>query len=346
MKAERLRDAIWKIDDKFIKEAETYVPKKRSGNTIWIITSASAAVIALCTSIHYHNAVNHALRPEIDNTVAIVTTVTETELYETDVLKTENPVQASDTVRENTEVTETETGYESSISYAETVPTKTEALSGNGGSSGEKTVLTQKPQDVTKAPATETAEVTSEVQTVVAGTELAVTDRPIQTAVAVTEAVVTDKPAGTDLINTIPALVPSSACVAVPTPSNTSVPGPAGKELVTTTERPASPSSESETTIPVYTDVTNICVTGYSEVSIEDFPMYLMTSDGVRYDRAEIMYSDKVGRFIKQDVMTDVYGNSYTVNVYLLDGFYGDTIRIFYFYNKECYVSYAKDKNN
>ncbi|MBR3534770.1 MAG: hypothetical protein IKN85_02985 [Oscillospiraceae bacterium] len=338
MKAERLRDAIWKIDDKFIKEAETYVPKKRSGNTIWIITSASAAVIALCTCVHYHNAVNKVLRPEIDNTVAIVTTVTETELYETDVLKTEKPVQSSDTVRENTEVTETETGYESSISYAETVPTKTEAPSENGGSSGEKTGITEKPQEVTKVPATEPAEVTSEVQTVVAGTELAVTDRPIQTAVAVTEAVVTDKPAGTDLINTIPAQVP--------TPSNTSVPGPAEEELVTTTERPASPSSESETTIPVYTDVTNICVTGYSEVSIEDFPMYLMTSDGVRYDRAEIMYSDKVGRFIKQDVMTDVYGNSYTVNVYLLDGFYGDTIRIFYFYNKECYVSYAKDKNN
>ena len=41
-----------------------------------------------------------------------------------------------------------------------------------------------------------------------------------------------------------------------------------------------------------------------------------------------------------------VYGNSYTVDVYLLDGFYGDTIRIFYFYNKECYVTYNKDKNN
>ena len=145
MKAERLRDAIWKIDDKFIKEAETYVPKKRSGNTIWIITSASAAVIALCTCIHYHNAVNQALNPEIDNTVVITTTVSETEAYETEAVKTEKPVQASDTVRENTEVTETETGYESSVPDAVKVPEKTEAPSGNGGSSGEKTVVTEKP---------------------------------------------------------------------------------------------------------------------------------------------------------------------------------------------------------
>ena len=176
MKAERLRDAIWKIDDKFIKEAETYVPKKRSGNTIWIITSASAAVIALCTCVHYHNAVNQALNPEIDNTVVITTTVSETEAYETEVVKTEKPLLISEPVSENTEVTETKTVSESSVPDVATVPEKTEAPSGNGGSSGEKTVVTQKPQDVTKAPATETAEVTSEVQTDEPVTEPPVTE--------------------------------------------------------------------------------------------------------------------------------------------------------------------------
>ena len=204
MKAERLRDAIWKIDDKFIKEAETYVPKKRSGNTIWIITSASAAVIALCTSIHYHNAVNQALRPEIDNTVAIVTTVTETELYETDVLKTEKPVQSSDTVRENTEVTETETGYESSISYAETVPEKTEAPSGNGENSGEKTALTERQNEETKVPETEPAVVTREVQTVAIETENAVTDSPSGTQMIntmITKNIVTNN---SDIITQLP----------------------------------------------------------------------------------------------------------------------------------------------
>ena len=72
MNAEQLRYAIGKIDERFLEEAEHYEPETRSRKPIWIITSASAAVIALCTGIHYHNAVNKALRPEIDNTVAIV----------------------------------------------------------------------------------------------------------------------------------------------------------------------------------------------------------------------------------------------------------------------------------
>ncbi|MBP0962185.1 MAG: hypothetical protein J5864_08580 [Oscillospiraceae bacterium] len=228
MNAEQLRDTIGKIDDRFIEEAEHYEPEIKSRKPIWIITSASAAVIALCTCVHYHNAVNKALRPEIDNTVAIVTTVTETELYETDVLKTEKPVQASDTVRENTEVTETETGYESSISYAETVPAKTEASSENGGSSGEKTVLTQKPQEVTKIPATEPEKVTAEVHTVVPVTEPAATDKPAETemtyppkpqgtAIAMTENIITEpqfipNPAGVQVTTTeseIAALIPN-----------------------------------------------------------------------------------------------------------------------------------------
>ena len=151
MNAEQLRDAIGKIDDRFIEEAEHYEPETVSIKPIWIITSPSAAVIALCTSIHFHNATEHALRPEIDNSVVITTRVSETETYETDVLKPENPVQSSDTVRENTEVTETKTGYESSISYAETVPAKTEAPSGNGSSSDEKTEVTERPYDVTSS---------------------------------------------------------------------------------------------------------------------------------------------------------------------------------------------------
>ncbi|WP_044975508.1 hypothetical protein [Ruminococcus sp. HUN007] len=335
MKAERLRDAIWKIDDKFIKEAEIYVPKKRSGNTIWIITSASAAVIALCTCIHYHNAVNKALRPEIDNTVAIVTTVTETELYETDVLKTEKPVQASDTVRENTEVTETETGYESSISYAETVPAKTEASSENGGSSGEKTALTERQNEETKVPETEPAVVTREVHTVVPVTEPAVTDKPAETemtyltnpqgtAIAMTENIITE-----------PQFIPNPAGVQVTTTEYKPVPVPEWEN-----------EEKTETVTQVSADVTVMCETEHSEVSLEDFPQYLIDPDGVYYKRAEIIPSDKIGRLITLEVMKDVYGNTYTVEVYYLKNFYGDTIRVMYFNTKNCFVSYTTSENN
>ena len=335
MNAEQLRDAIGKIDDRFIEEAEHYEPEIKSRKPIWIITSASAAVIALCTCIHYHNAVNKALHPEIDNTVAIVTTVTETELYETDVLKTEKPVQSSDTVRENTEVTETETEYESSISYAETVPAKTEASSENGGSSGEKTVLTQKPQEVTKVPFTEPLEVTAEVHTVVPVTEAAVTDKPAET-----EMTYPTKPQGTAIVMTENIITEPQF-----------IPNPAGVQVTTTEYKPVpvpewENEEKTETVTQVSADVTVMCETEHSEVSLEDFPQYLIDPDGVYYKRAEIIPSDKIGKLITLEVMKDVYGNTYTVEVYYLKDFYGDTIRVMYFNTKNCFVSYTTSENN
>ncbi len=335
MKAERLRDAIWKIDDKFIKEAETYVPKKRSGNTIWIITSASAAVIALCTCVHYHNAVNQALNPEIDNTVVITTTVSETEAYETEAVKTEKPLLISEPVSENTELTETETGFESSVPDAVKVPEKTEAPSGNGGSSGEKTVVTQKPQDVTKAPATEPEKVTAEVHTVVPVTEPAVTDKPAET-----EMTYPTKPQGTAIamtenIITEPQFIPNPAGVQVTTTEYKPVPVPEWEN-----------EEKTETVTQVSADVTVMCETEHSEVSLEDFPQYLIDPDGVYYKRAEIIPSDKIGKLITLEVMKDVYGNTHTVEVYYLKDFYGDTIRVLYFNTKNCFVSYTTSENN
>ena len=122
MNVEQLRNAIWEIDEKYVAEAETYEPETRSNKSIWIITSASAAVIALCTCMHFHNEAEHARYPEIDNNVVMTTTISETESYETDVIKTEN----TDPVKEHTEVSETEAGYESSIPYAVTVSVEKE----------------------------------------------------------------------------------------------------------------------------------------------------------------------------------------------------------------------------
>ena len=161
MNAEQLRDAIGKIDDRFIEEAEHYEPEIKSRKPIWIIAPASAAVIALCTCIHFHNEAEHARRPEIDNSVVVTTSETNSQ---TDEAFTKAPVfngQSTDTVRsifsddtvytekESTETTVTEEGYESSVPDAATVPEKTEAPSGNGGSLGEKTVPDLKPPEMT-----------------------------------------------------------------------------------------------------------------------------------------------------------------------------------------------------
>ena len=186
MNAEQLRNAIWKIDDKFIAEAETYEPETRSINPVYIIAPASAAVIALCTCLHFHNSVNQMLDPEIDNGVVVTDTVTETESFETDAAITEIQTETSYSAETgsavmNTETSYTEAGYESSTPYAVTVPAKTEAPSG-GSSSGEKTVITQGRPESTLQPVTEE----TDVQTIVPVTE------PVVTVPADTEKVTTE----------------------------------------------------------------------------------------------------------------------------------------------------------
>ena len=186
MNAEQLRNAIWKIDDKFIAEAETYEPETRSIKPVYIIAPASAAVIALCTCLHFHNSVNQMLDPEIDNGVVVTDTVTETESCETDASITEIQTETSYSAETgsavmDTETSYTESGYESSTPYAVTVPAKTETPSG-GSSSGEKTVVTQGRSEITLQPVTEE----TDVQTIVPVTE------PVVTVPADTEKVTTE----------------------------------------------------------------------------------------------------------------------------------------------------------
>ena len=340
MNAEQLRDAIGKIDDRFIEEAEHYEPETKSRRPIWIITSASAAVIALCTGIHFHNATEHALRPEIDNSVVITTSVSETETYETDVLKTENPVQSSDTVRENTEVTETETGYESSISYAESVPAKTEASSENGGSSGEKTVVTQKPQDVTKAPATETAEIIHELLTVAPGTELTVSPHVDVTTETPTyiETVPVVVPSSTSYPSPIPTPSPCGNPTPIPTPSPHSDPTPSNLPLTSAT---VFPPVSWEPVSPEYIDKTS------------DFPAVLKTADGVRYERRLLITKRQAGKFVQTISLSDDKGNDYELSEFSLrydvseysslNGVSEDQVSVFYFEREDEYLIYVKE---
>ena len=186
MNAEQLRNAIWKIDNKFIAEAETYEPETRSIKPVYIIAPASAAVIALCTCLHFHNSVNQMLDPEIDNGVVVTDTVTETESCETDASITEIQTETSYSAETgsavmDTETSYTESGYESSTPYAVTVPAKTETPSGDS-SSGEKTVITQGRSEITLQPVTEE----TDVQTIVPVTE------PVVTVPADTEKVTTE----------------------------------------------------------------------------------------------------------------------------------------------------------
>ena len=125
--------------------------------------------------------------PEIDNGVVVTDTVTETESFETDAAITEIQTEVSYSPETGSAVMDTETsyteaGYESSTSYAVTVPAKPEAPSGNGGSSGEKTVVTQGRSEITLQPVTEE----TDVQTIVPVTE------PVVTVPADTEKVTTE----------------------------------------------------------------------------------------------------------------------------------------------------------
>ena len=337
MNAEQLRDAIWKIDDKYIAEAETYEPETKSRKPIWMITSASAAVIALCTCVHFHNEVERARHPEIDNSIVVTTAETNSQTEEvstemseyygkiTEILKpvcTDDMVYTSETAACQTDEPENTTEKVKKTVSQDEKPVVTQLLP--------ETKKTETAAPVTEnPPATEANGETSVTKLIATPdtpsvpvtdfTAVQITDYPIETQS--TGMVMTEKPFTEPVFVPVPAWVQTYPIETYPAPK---------------------PEEESEITC----DTTSICETSHNEVRIKDFPKYLMTSDGVWYDRAEIIPSDKVGQFIKQDVVKDVYDNTYTVNVYLLDGFYGDTIRVIYFDNKNCYVSYAKDKNN
>ncbi len=218
MNAEQLRNAIWKIDDKFIAEAETYEPETRSIKPVYIIAPASAAVIALCTCLHFHNSVNQMLDPEIDNGVVVTDTVTETESFETDAAITEIKTEVSYSPETgsavmDTETSYTESGYESSTPYAVTVPAKTETPSG-GGSSGEKTVVTQGRSEITLQPVTEE----TDVQTIVPVTE------PVVTVPADTEKVTTENAGEFPTPTLWPTVEPTRPPTVVPTIEPTRLP--------------------------------------------------------------------------------------------------------------------------
>ena len=317
MNAEQLRDAIGKIDDRFIEEAEHYEPEIKSRKPIWIITSASAAVIALCTCVHFHNATEHALRPEIDNSVVITTSVSETETYETDVVKTEKHVQISEPVTENTEATGMKSGEESSIPYEATVPEKTEATSENVGSLGEKNVPDLKPPEMTDITAIEPREVTREVQTVAPVTEPTVfplTDVSTVTPVS---------------IETVP----------VPVPSQTSYPSPS-----------LTPTEVTDISLPE----SSVSPTRRSSIP-EDFPVYLKTSDGVKYERKLLITKGQAGKFIRKISLSDDKGNDYEVSEYSLrydvseyplKSVSDDQVSIFYFKSEDEYLIYVKETEN
>ena len=328
MNAEQLRDAIGKIDDRFIEEAENYVPEHKSHKPVYIIASASAAVIALCTCIHFHNEAEQARHPEIDNSVVVTTSETNSQ---TDEAFTEAPVfngQSTDTVRsifsddtvytekESTETTVTEEGYESSVPDAATVPEKTEAPSGNGGSSGEKTALTERQNEETKVSETEPAEIIHELLTVAPGTELTVSPH-----VDVT----TETPT---YIETVPVVVPSSTSYPSPVPLSTPAP------VITSSPEPA----VSQTLPRIY--------------SKDDFPVYLKTSDGVKYERKLLITKGQAGKYIKTISLSDDEGNSYEVSEYSLrydvsgyplESVSDDQVSVFYFEREDEYLIYVKE---
>ncbi len=317
MNAEQLRYAIGKIDERFLEEAEHYEPETRSRKPIWIITSASAAVIALCTGIHFHNATEHALRPEIDNSVVITTSVSETETYETDVVKTEKQVPISEPVTENTEATGMKSGEESSIPYVVAVPVKTEAPSGNVGSLGEKNVPDLKPPEMTDITAIEPGEVTREVQTVAPVTEPTVF--PLTDASTVTPV----------SIETVP----------VPVPSQTSYPSPS-----------LPPTEVTDISLPE----SSVSPTRRSSMP-EDFPVYLKTSDGVKYERKLLITKGQAGKFIRKISLSDDKGNDYEVSEYSLrydvseyplKSVSDDQVSIFYFKSEDEYLIYVKETEN
>lgn len=337
MNAEQLRNAIWKIDDKFIAEAETYEPETRSIKPVYIIAPASAAVIALCTCLHFHNSVNQMLDPEIDNGVVVTDTVTETESCETDASITEIQTETSYSAETgsavmNTETSYTESGYESSTPYAVTVPAKTETPSG-GSSSGEKTVITQGRSEITLQPVTEE----TDVQTIVPVTE------PVVTVPADTEKVTTENAGEFPAPTLWPTVEPTRTPTVEPTIAPTRPPT-VEPTMVRPTDEPTLPPTVSPTDSTVTMEVTVSDFPSPTDdpykYSIEDFPYFLRNEYGKVYIRNQIVEKDQVGKFILNETMKDDDGITYDVSEYLRKVHFDKRLIVIYFKEKDCYVFY------
>ncbi|MBP1592513.1 MAG: hypothetical protein ILP22_10770 [Oscillospiraceae bacterium] len=242
-------------------------------------------------------------------------------------------------------MTETETGYESSISYAETVPAKTEAPSGNGGSSGEKTVPDKHPQEVTEVTP---AEITDTEQTSADQTLNPVTEPTIYPQVDSTKGppvYVETVPSSTWYPSPIPTPSPCENPTPIPTPSPCSTPASSYSPLPKVTSFP----------VVTTADITDIPVSQKYGYKISDFPAVLKTSDGVKYERKLLITKGQVGKFIKTIGLSDDYGNDYEISEYSLryevigyplKGVSDEQVSIFYFESENEYLIYVNETEN
>lgn len=330
MNAEQLQEAIGKIDDKYIAEAEQFNPDYNTRKLIHILSSVSVAVVAMCIVVNCFTFFNnkHYFEKKSIYVVTSVTKKSETEetitCYKTDsevsILERESLSSV-----EKTDISESKITNESKddttnppVESDETLIKKTDIINTY------PITTQQSPEESSQLP-TETDVSYSESENT----------RPVTTVPSDTPAAYipsTVKPAD-DTIN-------STDTIPIETsPFISTVPSDTPATYIPSIVKPANTTINSTETIPIETSTFISTVTS-GNITLYSFPAFLKYEDNKILNRIGIVSKDQVSEFIQKTKFSGPMDSEYLLDEYSFKSISSEVMRIIYFENVDYYVAY------
>ncbi|MBP1564605.1 MAG: hypothetical protein J6A58_02475 [Oscillospiraceae bacterium] len=330
MNAEQLQEAIGKIDDKYIAEAEQFNPDYNTRKLIHILSSVSVAVVAMCIVVNcfiFFNNKHHFEKKSI-YVVTSVTKKSETEetitCYKTD---SEVSISESESLSsvEKTDISESKITNESKddttnppVESDETLIKKTDIINTY------PITTQQSPEESSQLP-TETNVSYSESENT----------RPVTTVPSDTPATYipsTVKPAD-DTINSTDTIPIETSPFISTVPSDTSA------TYIPSTVKPTNTTINSTETIPIETSTFISTVTS-GNITLYSFPAFLTYEDNKILNRIGIVSKDQVSEFIQKTKFSGPMDSEYLLDEYSFKSISSEVMRIIYFENVDYYVAY------
>ena len=367
MNAEQLQEAIGKIDDKYIAEAEQFNPDYNTRKLIHILSSVSVAVVAMCIVVNCFTFFNnkHHLEKKSIYVVTSVTKKSETEetitCYKTD---SEVSISESESLSsvEKTDISESKITNESKddttnppVESDETLIKKTDIINTY------PITTQQSPEESSQLP-TETdvsyseSENTRPVTTVPSDTSATYIPSTVKPADDTTNSTDTIPIETFPFISTVPSdtpatYIPSTVKPTDDTTNNTdtipietspfisTVPSDTSATYIPSIVKPANTTINSTETIPIETSTFISTVTS-GNITLYSFPAFLTYEDNKILNRIGIVSKDQVSEFIQKTKFSGPMDSEYLLDEYSFKSISSEVMRIMYFENVDYYVAY------
>lgn len=310
MNAEQLQDAIGKIDDKYIAEAEHFDSDYSNRKVIFILSSVSAAAVAMCICVNYFTSLDNKHQFETENiyTVTSVTKNSENEEIVTDY---------------NTE-SEVSTAINTLVSSEKTDITEN--------------VISGETKDLTSTEIT-SFEKDDPVTTDTGITSVKTDDTSIQTDIINTDFVTTPHSSGESKQSISETDISTSCYESECTGPDTAVPS----DYPLTNIPPTAIPSDDTTKI---SEITSIETTAFisavppENITLYSFPAFLNYADNKTLNRRGIISKDQIGEFIQKTKFTGPIDSEYILDEYAAKSISSGIIRVMYFEKADTYVAY------